>query len=94
MITPLIPVKDWVWNRYKVEFLRGEDGPVVRTMEFIGTRSPKEMDYDPEYGGFPFPRDATHFRWELFQENVGGITVTRGPIGMVVTGDGWKEWTD
>ena len=87
--TPLKPVMDWVFNRYLVKFTQGENGPVVLEREFIGTDGPRASDFEPEWGGMTFPYTATHYEWELIEENV-RVSRRQTPLGVVVEGDGWQ----
>ena len=88
---PLKPVMEWVFNRYHVKFTNGENGPVVLERDFIGTDGPNaERDFDPQWGGMHFPHNATHFEWELIEENV-PVRRHQTRMGVVVEGDGWQN---
>ena len=88
--TPLRPVMEWTFNRYRVKFTNGENGPVVVERDFIGTDGPHaERDFNPEWGGMTFPSNATHFEWELVLENV-HVRRQQTPLGVVIEGDGWQ----
>jgi hypothetical protein len=92
--TPLKPVMEWVFNRYRVKFTNGENGPVVLERDFIGTDGPHpERDFDPEWGGMAWPAGATHYEWELTQENV-PVRRRQTSIGVTVEGDGWQHTGD
>lgn len=89
--TPLLPVMDWVFNRYHVKFTDGEGGRVVLERDFIGTDGPHvERDFDPEWGGMSWPTSATHYEWELVEENV-HVRRNKTRMGVVVEGDGWQR---
>ena len=91
--TPLKPVTEWVFNRYHVKFTNGEDGPVVLEREFIGIDGPNENDFDVEWGGMQWPHGATHYHWDMVEENV-YVRRYRGPNGWYRTeGDGWRSQT-
>ena len=87
---PLVPVMDWVFNRYRVKFTDGEGGPVVFERDFIGTDGPhEERDFNPEWGGMTFPHSATHYEWELVEKNV-RVGRQQTSMGVRVEGDGWQ----
>lgn len=89
-LTPLIPVVDWVWNRYKVVF-RDELEQTIFECEFVGTDGPQDRDFDVEWGGMQWPHRANTYEWELVEENIKTVRVERARYGMVCHGDGWKR---
>lgn len=97
-MTKLIPVSQWVYNRYKVTFTRGENGPVIKEAFLVSTDS--HVDYKVEEragqmtGGSslytPPESEWVWFQWELVKENVPAPPVIGQLYGMKIHSDGWE----
>jgi len=79
----LVPVKDWVWNLYKVVYTRDQDGRhEIATKWFVSTETHLEGDADRYC-----PKVECWYTWECIEE---GVQAPR-PIGTLY---GQKMYSD
>lgn len=105
MLTPLVPVKDWGWHRWRVRYWERDpdqypDQQPLLEREFVESENGADSwvcgsaDY-PAEGGWPVARSGpqpAHATWEIVQENVGSTLRFRSggrQGGTRVEGTGW-----
>lgn len=87
LLTPLIPVSEWRWHRYRVQFLDGENGKVIKTETLVDTT--RHVEYSvgeraQKIGGCKW------FTWDCMEEDVPGPPEIGRLYGVPLSHDGWN----
>lgn len=86
-MTELVPVSQWVYHLYRVEFLTEEGGRFLKTA-YVTASSENHLRADCDEAA---PSDCGWYQWEVVRENVGHPRVTGRMHGMDVHEDGWSH---
>lgn len=88
-LTPLKPVKEWVYDLYKVEYLDAENGDVVSGPYYNASSYEGHLESDIEER---WPNDrAKFYRYDRVAENVGHPRSTGTFHGRPISEDGWTH---
>ncbi len=83
----LVPVSEWVYNRYRITYMASEDGPVLLTKHLVSTDNHLEGTIEQNWPS----KFYTHYRWEVLEANVARPPQIGVIHGMPIHADGWER---
>lgn len=65
-MTHLIPVSEWIWSLYKVQYLTEENGTVLATRYYVADMGERVLSEDECYA----PSDCKYITWDNVKKGV------------------------
>lgn len=86
-MSQLVPVSEWVFNRYRITYMRDETGPVLLTKHLVSTDNHVASSVEEHWPSSSY----NYYRYEVVEENVPAPRQIGNMHGVPVYADGWER---